>query len=106
MGGFEWIDTSDAEQSILSFVRRAKDRDDLIVVVCNFTPVPRLGYRVGLPKADNYEEIMNSDWQQYGGSGVSNGGQIVADHMGWQNCDYSASLNLPPLGVFMLKPVG
>ena len=104
--GFQWIDTSDAEQSILSFVRRAKNSDDLIVVVCNFTPVPRLGYRVGLPKGGNYQEIMNSDWQQYGGSGVSNGGQIVADHLPWQTCDYSATLNLPPLGVFMLKPVG
>jgi 1,4-alpha-glucan branching enzyme len=68
--------------------------------------VPRLGYRVGLPKDGAYQEIMNSDWQQYGGSGVSNGGQIVADHMAWQHCDYSATLNLPPLGVFMLKPVG
>ncbi len=101
--GFRWIDISDAEQSIVSFVRYAKDKEDCIVVVCNLTPVPRLDYRVGLPYAGNYLEIINSDWPQYGGGGVNNQGHIFAQAQPWQSCSHSAPLNLPPLGTTMLK---
>ena len=102
--GFDWIDISDADQSIVSFLRRAKDRRDLLVVVCNLTPMPRLGYRVGLPVDGIYTEIMNSDGPQYGGSGVGNPRAIAAEHLPWQSCGFSAPLNLPPLGVIFLKP--
>jgi 1,4-alpha-glucan branching enzyme len=103
--GFQWIDLSDAAQSIISFYRRAADPDNLLVFVCNFTPVPRLGYRVGLPIVGVYQEILNSDWQHFGGSGVGNGGQIQAERFPWQSCGFSAPLNLPPLGVVVLKPI-
>ncbi len=103
--GFQWIDLSDADQSILSYTRRAKDPADHMVIVCNFTPVPRLGYRVGLPAGTPYREILNSDWPQYGGSGVGNSETIFPEPTSWQSCAHSASLNLPPLGVIYLKPV-
>lgn len=104
--GFMWIDLTDAEQSIVSFARRAANPNDLLVFVCNFTPVPRIGYRVGLPTDGRFVEILNSDSPQFGGSGVENQGDIVAESWPWQNCDYSAQLNLPPLGVLILKPEG
>jgi len=102
--GFQWIDFSDADQSIISFVRRGKDPKDELVIVCNFTPVPRMGYRVGLPQAGGYAEIFNSDWSQYGGSGIDNGDGIQAQAQPWQSCDYSAPVNLPPLAAVILKP--
>jgi 1,4-alpha-glucan branching enzyme len=103
--GFEWIDFSDAEQSVISFIRRAADPGNMVIVVCNFTPVPRLGYRVGLPRDAIYREIFNSDQPQYGGSGVVTNKETPAEHIPWQRCAYSASLNLPPLGVLFLKPI-
>ena len=102
--GFQWIDFSDADQSILSFVRRGKDPKDELVVVCNFTPVPRMGYRVGLPQAGEYDEIFNSDWSLYGGSGIDNSAIVQAQAQPWQSCAYSAPLNLPPLAAVILKP--
>ncbi len=101
--GFQWIDFSDADQSILSFIRRAKDTSDEIVVVCNFTPVPRMGYRVGLPQAGFYREILNSDSPQFGGSGVGNGEGVTAEAQPWQTCTHSAPINLAPLSVTMFK---
>ncbi len=102
--GFQWIDLSDAAQSVISFCRRAHDPDDLLVFVCNFTPVPRWGYRVGLPKAGSYQEVLNSDWPQFGGSGVENSAPVHAEDYPWQHCNWSAPLNLPPLGVTILQP--
>lgn len=102
--GFEWIDISDADHSIISFVRRSAVPADSLVIVCNFTPVPRLGYRVGLPLDGRYTEIMNSDRPEYGGSGVGNAHPFSAEALPWQNCAFSAPLNLPPLGVIFLKP--
>ena len=101
--GFEWIDISDADKSIISFIRRSHDPAESIVVVCNFTPVPRLHYRVGLPSSNVYTELMNSDAAEYGGSGVGNAGRINAEALPWQRCNFSAALNLPPLGVIYLK---
>lgn len=103
--GFTWIDFSDTEQSVVSFLRRGQDPTDLLVVICNFTPVPRQNYRVGLPLETGYREILNSDWPQFGGSGVDNPDVIQAQQQPWQSCEFSAALNLPPLGVIMLKPV-
>ena len=102
--GFQWIDISDADQSIISFVRRAADPADHLVVVCNFTPIPRLGYRIGLPAYAGYREHLNSDWPQFGGSGVENHHPIHAQELSWQNCPYSAPVDLPPLGMIILKP--
>lgn len=101
--GFEWIDISDADYSVISFVRRSDDPADTLVVVCNFTPVPRMGYRVGLPTSGLYRELLSSDDQLYGGSGVGNPQPVMAETLPWQNCNFSAPINLPPLGVIFLK---
>lgn len=111
--GFQWIDISDADHSIISFVRHSgelgdgttEDAAESVVVVCNFTPVPRHNYRVGLPTADRYGELINSDRPEYGGSGVGNATPVAAEPIPWQSCNYSASFNLPPLGVVFLKAV-
>ncbi len=101
--GFEWIDVNDAEHSIISFMRRSEDPADTVVVVCNFTPVPRHNYRVGLPGNGIYHELLNSDRREYGGSGVGNSAPIPAENLPWQNREFSAALHLPPLGVLFLK---
>ncbi|MEZ4663572.1 MAG: 1,4-alpha-glucan branching protein GlgB [Caldilineaceae bacterium] len=109
--GFQWIDINDVDNSVVSFARRAADPNELLVFICNFTPKPHLGYRVGVPLGGEYSEILNSDWVQYGGSGVQNSagvahahdGGIVAENLAWQSCAFSASINLPPLGVTILK---
>ncbi len=102
--GFQWIDLSDSDQSIISFIRRAADPSDQIVVICNFTPVPRLGYRVGLPVEGAYTVIMNSDSEQYGGSNAGTRGDVIAEAIPWQSCGYSSPIDIPPLGVLFLKP--
>lgn len=102
--GFEWIDFRDVDQSIVSFIRKGEDLDPPIVVIANFTPVPRFSYRVGLPRPGAYLEILNSDADQYGGSGVGNPELLEADEFPWQGQPYSAPLTLPPLGIIYLKP--
>jgi 1,4-alpha-glucan branching enzyme len=102
--GFQWMDCSDAEQSVVAFVRRARDPRDLILVVCNFTPVPRRGYRVGVPVEGFYRELLNTDAGYYGGGNVGNGGGVHAERRPWTGQPWSVSLTLPPLGVVMLKP--
>jgi 1,4-alpha-glucan branching enzyme len=104
--GFSWIDLQDVDNSIISFRRMAQDPREFIVVVCNFTPVPRLGYRVGLPQGGSYVEIFNSDWSHYGGSGIANAGERSADAIPWQSGSHSIQVDLPPLGVIYLKPTG
>ncbi len=102
--GFEWIDFRDWEESIVSFLRRAKNPRDFLVFVCNFTPVPRSGYRIGVPEPGRYREILNSDSAAYGGSNLGNAGGATAEPMPWQGRPYSLNLNLPPLGILVLKP--
>lgn len=101
--GFEWIDFHDVDQSIVSFYRKAKDPTDIVVVVANFTPVVRQGYRVGVPIKATYHELLNTDSAQYWGGNVVNG-PVTAEDTPWQNQPYSAPLTLPPLGVIYLKP--
>jgi 1,4-alpha-glucan branching enzyme len=101
--GFEWIDCHDANQSVLSYIRR-KD-DDFLVLAVNFTPVPRHGYRIGVPKASTYQEILNSDARQYGGSGVDNPYPLHAEEISWMNRPYSIAVTLPPLGGVVFKPL-
>jgi 1,4-alpha-glucan branching enzyme len=103
--GFAWIDCSDWEQSVVSFVRRARDAGDLMVVACNFTPMPRLGYRVGVPRPGYYREALNTDAAAYGGSNAGNAGGVWAEPVPWQGQPWSVSLTLPPLGVLFLQPV-
>lgn len=103
--GFEWIDFHDADNSVIAFIRWAKDWRDCIVVVCNFTPVVRRDYRIGVPFNGIWKEVFNTDWQQYGGSHVTNG-EVVAEAMPWQHRPYSVRLTLPPLAVVFLKRAG
>lgn len=99
--GFEWIDCHDYEQSIMSFVRQSET--EKMICVFNFTPVPRTQYRIGLPEAGHYSEVINSDAEVYGGSNCGNAGLIEAESIPWMNRPYSAELVLPPLGVVVLK---
>jgi 1,4-alpha-glucan branching enzyme len=101
--GFEWIDCSDNRHSVVSFIRRDKDSDDFIVVICNFTPQPHSHYRIGVPEAGFYTELFNSDARPYGGSNMGNLGGKWTDNWYLHSCPYSLDLCLPPLGVLMLK---
>ncbi len=100
--GFAWIDCLDGEHSTLSFLRRAAGADE-VVFVCNFTPVPREAYRLGVPRAGRYVEVLNSDATCYGGSGMGNGGTLVAEELPWHGQPASTVLQLPPLGVLVLR---
>lgn len=104
--GFEWIDFHDWEHSIISFVRKGKDTGDIILVVCNFTSVPRHNYRVGVPRGGFWREVLNSDAQIYGGSGHGNFGGVEATPLPAHGRYYSLSLTLPPLGVLFFKSEG
>jgi 1,4-alpha-glucan branching enzyme len=102
--GFDWIDASDRSSSVLSFIRCGHAPGDHVVVVCNFTPVVRRGYRIGLPSGARYREILNSDNPVYGGSGVGNPGSLSAEALPWQGRAHSVPLNLPPLATIFLVP--
>ncbi len=104
-GGFEWIDFHDSDNSIISFMRKAKDPDDLLIIVCNFTPLPRPGYRIGVAKNSHYKEILNSDSQIYWGSNMGNAGGVNADKVPWHAKPYSIKITIPPLSVLIFKPV-
>jgi 1,4-alpha-glucan branching enzyme len=99
---FGWIDASDVEGSVVSYLRRAGD--EVVVIVQNLTPVPRPAYRLGLPRAGRWVEILNTDSQHYGGSNMGNLGGIAADDSGWHGQPASATLSLPPLGTLLLRP--
>ena len=101
--GFQWIDCSDNRHSVVSFIRRDKDSDDFVVVVCNFTPQPHSHYRVGVPVAGFYTELFNSDAKEYGGSNMGNLGGKWTDEWSFHNYPQSLDLCLPPLGVLVLK---
>ena len=102
--GFEWVDCHNYRDSVLTFIRKAKDPNDFAVVACNFTPVPRMGYRAGVPRGGQYREIFNSDSTFYAGSNIGNGQGIVADDIRWHDRDHSIEINVPPLGLVILKP--
>jgi len=104
-GGFEWLDFSDYEKSIISFVRKAANPDDIIVFVYNFTPVPRYNYRIAVPRDGYYKELLNSDSLQYGGTNTGNFGGAKAEFYPWEDRAFSMTLTLPPLGALLLKPV-
>ena len=102
--GFDWIDFHDVDHSVIVFLRKGQTPGDHLVVVCNFTPVPHPGYRVGVPEACFYREILNTDAAQFGGSGMTNGPGVQAIPMVWQNQPSHVQITLPPLGVVYLKP--
>jgi 1,4-alpha-glucan branching enzyme len=102
-GGFSWIDCHDSDNSVFSFVRRAKDPADFIIAVANFTPVVRRGYRVGVPLPGRYRELLNSDSEVYGGSNVGNAGGVTSEAVPRHGQPHSLALALPPLGVLLLK---
>jgi 1,4-alpha-glucan branching enzyme len=102
--GFEWVDFHDADSSIIVFLRWSRDRSRHVVVACNFTPVPRYGYRVGVPEASFYRETLNTDAVEYGGSGITNSPGQQAIYQPWQSQPFALELTLPPLGVAILRP--
>jgi 1,4-alpha-glucan branching enzyme len=101
--GFEWIDISDVDQSVISFLRRASDGRDCIVFACNFTPVPRLNYRIGVPEAGYYEEILNTDAALFGGGNLGNSGGAQSHPNSHHGRPASISITLPPLAVVAFK---
>jgi len=101
--GFQWIDGGDWQKSIIIFMRQGDLADDKIVVVCNFTPETRFGYRLGVPAEGHWKELLNSDGREYGGSGQGNFGGKRTDAVKSHGFAQSLSLTLPPLGILFLK---
>ena len=105
-GGFEWVDCNDADNSVLTMLRRAKSREDLVLVACNFTPIPRSGYLVGVPRGGFWREIANSDAVEHGGSGWGNMGGVEATETPTHGRPFTLSLTLPPLAAVFFKSDG
>ncbi len=101
--GFQWIDFNDAENSIISFIRKGNEWHNILVFVCNFAPVVRHNYRVGVPFGGHYQEVLNSDASEYGGAGYGNLGNAVAIDVPLHNQPMSLNLTLPPLSVLVFK---
>jgi 1,4-alpha-glucan branching enzyme len=101
--GFSWIDLHDSDNSVVSFMRRGKNAGEELIFVCNFTPVLRYGYRIGVPAAGDYYEVINTDAWRYGGSGVENTNMMPSGPMYWQSFPNSIQLTLPPLATVILK---
>jgi 1,4-alpha-glucan branching enzyme len=101
--GFEWIDTSDSAHSIISFIRRGYSPDDPLVVVCNFTPETHFHYRIGVPLPGTWEEVLDSDAADYGGSGQGNYHPLSTVDKGWHGRPNSLTLTIPPLAVIFLR---
>jgi 1,4-alpha-glucan branching enzyme len=104
--GFEWVDASDAEGSSYSFIRRSRSNGDQILAIFNATPVPRIGYRIGVPRGGWWQEIFNSDSEHYWGSGVGNAGGAIAEEHHAHGRPFSLNINLPPLGALFFKSSG
>lgn len=101
--GFEWVDFHDLDRNIISFLRKGKTVKDQILVVCNFTPVPRYNYRIGVPYGGFWKEVLNSDAKHYNGSGHGNLGGVEASPLPSHGRYYSIALTLPPLGIVFFK---
>ena len=101
--GFEWIDCNDNGASTISLLRKSENEKDSVLVVCNFTPVPRSGYRVGVPNGGRWRELLNSDAAEYAGSGIGNLGGVEAEAVPTHGRPYSLVLTLPPLAALFLK---
>ncbi len=101
--GFEWVDANDADQSVLSFLRKGRSAEDLVLAIGNFTPVPRHNYLVGVPREGVWREILNSDAAIYGGSGQGNLGAVESAPVACHGRHHSLTLTLPPLSLVLLK---
>jgi len=101
--GFEWVDSGDWEDSIISFIRKGKSAEDAVLVVCNFTPVPRYNYRVGAPAGGFWKEVLNSDAKEYGGGGCGNLGGVEAAPIPVHGREHSLAITLPPLGIIVFE---
>ena len=101
--GFEWIDTMDRENTVVSYARKGDRSEDTVLILLNLTPVPRMGYRIGAPLAGTYQEIFNSDDKSFFGSGLTNTEPLLTDEVGLHGRSQSLQLNLPPLGAVVLK---
>ena len=101
--GFQWIDCNDNENSVISLIRRARDPQNAVVAVFNWTPVVRSGYRMGVPDAGIYREVVNTDADIYGGGNVGNAGQLQSEAIPAHGFPQSVSLTLPPLAGLILK---
>ena len=101
--GFRWIDCNDNDNSVISFIRKAKDDTDYLIVISNFTPEVHHDYRIGVPDKGAYVEVFNSDAEEYGGSGVKNIGGLQAQKIPWHNNSQSIEVTIPPLSTIYLK---
>ncbi|MEJ2007027.1 MAG: 1,4-alpha-glucan branching protein GlgB, partial [Acidobacteriota bacterium] len=104
--GFEWIDCNDSDNSVLVFMRKAKSPDNAVIVACNFTPVPRTNYRVGVPWGGHWHEILNSDAAQYWGGNWGNLGGVEATPLSWHGRPWSVAITLPALSIVFLRSGG
>ncbi|EJN83775.1 1,4-alpha-glucan branching protein GlgB [Actinomyces naeslundii] len=105
--GFEWIEAGDGDHNVLSYLRKGTDangKSDLMVCIINFAGTPHEGYRVGLPFAGDWEEVLNTDSEEYGGSGVGNLGHVEAEELPWNGRPASVRLRVPPMGAVFLRP--
>jgi 1,4-alpha-glucan branching enzyme len=104
--GFEWIDCDDADSSVVTLIRKGKSNPTMILVLCNFTPVPRYSYRLGSPRGGYWQEILNSDASEYGGSNMGNLGGVETVPIPLHARPYSLTVTLPPLSVSFFKNPG
>jgi 1,4-alpha-glucan branching enzyme len=102
--GFRWLEPNDAGANVLAFARFGADEERTLVCVCNLSPLPRYGYRLGLPRSGRWWEALNTDSEFFGGSGVGNLGAVEAEATPWHEQPFSAEVTLPPLGVVWLVP--
>jgi 1,4-alpha-glucan branching enzyme len=102
--GFEWVDCNDAPMSVIALLRKGKSPKDVMLVACNFTPVPREKYRVGVPSGGWWKEVLNSDGSEYAGSGMGNGGGAMAEAVKQHGRPFSLELTLPPLAIVFFRP--
>jgi 1,4-alpha-glucan branching enzyme len=103
--GFEWIDHGDYERSLLTYLRKGKKEDDMVVVACNFTPVPVENYKMGVPEAGKWQEKHNSDNKKYGGSGHFINGKLETTEGEWNGRPHYLEFNLPPLSIVIIEKV-
>jgi len=101
--GFEWINHNDHENSVISYMRKSDDEKDLVIIVCNLTPIPRENYRIGVPKSGKLKELFNSDRTEFNGSGNYLNKILKTDSIKWDGRENSIELNLPPLAMIALK---
>jgi len=101
--GFQWIDFNDTDNSVIAYLRKSPSTQSSIICVCNLTPIPRHHYRIGVPEAGWYRELINTDSFCYGGSNVGNSGGVHSTHNPCHTYPHSLTLSLPPLAVLLLK---